>query len=111
MNSSFLCSMAPRSMSKEDYVSAAAAAVAVTASPAKPLQSRSFQGIITSSASKKPQQQQQQQQPTRRFIVKRGNSSQQIASSNKAMVPVPPSGLIPSSKTSLHSLFSRKEDN
>ena len=98
-------------MSKEDYVSAAA--VAVTASPAKPLQSRSFQGIITSSASKKPQQQpqQQQQQPTRRFIVKRGNSSQQIASSNKAMVPVPPSGLIPSSKTSLHSLFSRKEDN
>ena len=96
-------------MSKEDYVSAAAAA-AVTASPAKPLQSRSFQGIITSSASKKPQQQ-PQQPPTRRFIVKRGNSSQQIASSNKAMVPVPPSGLIPSSKTSLHSLFSRKEDN
>ena len=93
-------------MSKEDYVSAAA----VTASPAKPLQSRSFQGIITSSASKKPQQQ-PQQPPTRRFIVKRGNSSQQIASSNKAMVPVPPSGLIPSSKTSLHSLFSRKEDN
>jgi hypothetical protein len=102
--------MGPRSLSKEDTVSPAAA---VSASPAKPLQSRSFKGIITTSMTKPPlqQQQQQQQQSTRRFIVKRGNNSQPIASINKAMVPVPPTGLIPSSKTSLHNLFSRKEDN
>lgn len=99
-------SMGPRSLSKEDTVSPAAA---VSASPAKPMQSRSVKGIPTSMT--KPPLQQQQQQSTRRFIVKRGNNSQPIASINKAMVPVPPSGLIPSSKTSLHSLFSRKEDN